>query len=351
MKAKSIFALTSTAIMGLSLLASPLASHAQEGSVPVEHKVPASSSTNLEYLKLNETKHTKINKASVLKYKLSITKASELTGLGVLTKVNSTVSLDTKGKIMIDIRDAKGKVVSKLNHSEYKGVKIVAATAHLEKGTYTLEIRGLSNLDDENYELDFIANTEVTAPNMVPIIKSVTASKKGVLPQRVATTVTVKATEAEKYKVEIKYPNAKSYTTVKNFNTKNKYKFASSKVGTHKLRYTVLSKDGVEVSKTINIKVVKAATPTQVKLTKSKTSIIPKAKTKLTTVAKGNNLNYKFAYKLKQDKKYHVIRNYTASNVATFTAPKKKGTYTVKTYVKQTNGTKVVTATNTVKIK
>lgn len=226
---------------------------------------------------------------------------------------------------------------------------MLVTDTNLPKGAYTIEIRGLSTIQGDGLSLDF-ALTEDENPDFT--FSKIKSSKVGVLPQKIATTLTPSATDKNvQYKVEVKAPTAKKYKLVRNYGSKMTYKFKSSKVGTHTVKYSIKNESGKVHTKTLKIKVVKAVTPSKLKVTASKTAVKPKQKVTLKASAKGANLQYKYTYKLKGSKTTHVIKNYSTSKTVTFKAPTKKGTYTVTTYVKQTNGNKIVKAVKTIVVK
>ncbi|MGE7924588.1 hypothetical protein ACQKND_15590 [Viridibacillus arvi] len=338
MNFKTSTTLLTTAILGVSLLTSPIASLAQEGASPDVSVVNVlDENPKIPYDKaINKT----IYKDTVLKYDFEVARAKDVVTIGTLNAPNSTDSLTVKDKLSVVITDSTGKVVSTESFNNFLGVEMSITNTHLEKGIYTVEIKGLSEIDATGVELNFILkdNTKIK-----PKITDIAIEKKGVLPQGISNKMQPIVNDKNvDYQVSYKYPGTKTYRIVDYYaNDESVHEFWSEKIGEHSVKFTIKNSQGVTSSKTIKVNVVKAQKPTKAKLKLSKTTAKKGQKVTLTVSAKGNNLFYKSEYRVK-DRKYPVtIQSYSKYKTIVFRAPLKKGTYTVTAFVKQDNGDEV----------
>lgn len=346
MNLKKTSTLAMTAMIGLSLLATPLVSHAQTNGASTQTTKTTSTTSPI---KIGGYISQKLNSGDVLKYTFTVTHPNKLITVATLSAKDAKESVDVKDKISVVVKDSKGKVVSKESATSFMGVNMDVTNASYKAGKYTIEIHGLTGIPAEGLDMNFALEND-TNPDFA--FNKITSSKTGVLPQNVSTTLTPSATDKNvANKVEIKAPSAKTYKVVRDYSSKTNYVFKASKTGTYTVKFTLADENGTVHTKTTTIKVVKAQIPSKVKVSASKSVAKAGQKVIIKNSAKGSYLEYKTTYKLKTEKTAHTLKNYTTSKTATFTAPKKKGTYTITTYVKQHNGAKTVKASKIITVK
>ena len=157
-------------------------------------------------------------------------------------------------------------------------------------------------------------------------------------------TVTCKAsggTSPYTYAVYSKLSSATYYSTVRNYASGTSVKITPSAAGKYNVRIRAKDSNGTTKDKTLTLTVEEPSTTELTnKSTISATTINLGSSAKITTAASGGTSPYSYAvyYKLSTSSYFTTVKDYSTASSITFT-PSKSGTYTVRTRVKDNNGT------------
>lgn len=353
---KKLTLLALTTILGLSLLTvSPVSNvEAKTTSTKATQSIPS-----LPFVKY-DTKH--IKNGQTIKYKVkTATKYSLhpkfLTNIKLLESQIKYpdgnpvdyISPTTKMKITVVIKNSKGKVVSKPteewvsgNKEKIGGEYRTQTRSKMVKGEYTVEIKAVKGLPKEGVDIESMITAAAYGTGVWHKLNS---SKGDIIPLGVSTVIT--PTVDEWLSVWIKGPDNPYYEwAMPPVNgvapDHHSYTFVGKKVGTYHIKNIVQDEYDRRHYDLLYIKVVKAVTPSNLKLSTPKTTFKPNETVNLKASATGTYLQYKYTYKVTNTTDETVIKDYSSSKSASFKAPTEKGQYTLTLRVKQINGEEIV---------
>ncbi|WP_397537602.1 hypothetical protein [Rummeliibacillus pycnus] len=348
---KKTLLLASTAILGLSLLtATPIFN--------VEAKTTQSKTTqsipSLPFVKY-DTKH--IKNGQTIKYKVKVGTKDYLLPKFMTSSIlpenqKQDTTENTKVKITVTIKNSKGKVVSKPTEVYlYQGEYGTTTRSKMVKGEYIVEIKAVKGLPKEGLDIESMITDAAYGTGVWHKLNS---SKGDILPQGVSTVITPAMDEW--LDVYIKGPDDPYYNWAMPpvngvIPDHHSYTFTGKKVGAYHIKNIVKHEDDGQHYDLLYIKVIKAVTPSKLKLETPKTTFKPTEAVAIKASAKGGYLQYKYTYKVRYTNKETIIKDYSSSKSASFKAPTEKGDYTLTLYVKQINGEEIVKTKKVITVK
>lgn len=325
-------------IIGTSVLAATLLTPTGVSKTLQDVKV-AHAQEKTPYLDIVNGITNQYKKGEIEKYKVYSEKKKKMTFVIGLVGVKNLE--DTKKAIKVELKDSKGKVVSKTEYTEYQGVPIINVTANLSFGEYTLNLVYGDNSDVTNLNL-------VTFSDMYPENNKISSFKlenKGVL--RVGDTL--------KFKLNTTHKNVLTKYSIRNvtgstYVTKTIKGFSNSK----ELTYKVTKKDKYVVTAEVwdaNNKRTLKTVPLDIKERILKMSNISatiksgkKATIGVSNSIKGNTYSLGYVYKNKP----YMTKYGTKTKIDKLF--KSKGTYTIIIKEKDNKTGKIKTTKKKIKV-